>query len=66
MENLNIFLHDTYLKTLVGYDFVKIMKTEFFENYELLDSINGEPKHKLISLHNRLLEVCEQLYDTKL
>lgn len=66
MENLNIFLHDTYLKTLVGYDFVKIMKTEFFENYELLDSINGEPKHKLITLHNRLLEVCKQLYDTKL
>lgn len=66
MENLHIFLHDTYLKTLVGYDFHKIMQTEFFDNSELLDSINGEPKERLTNLHNRLLEVCNQLYDTKL
>jgi hypothetical protein len=65
-SNVNVFLHDTFLKTLVGYDMEKIFETEFLHNCVLLNSIEREPIEKMTQLHTDLREICDTLYDIKL
>ena len=65
-ENIEIFLHDTFLKTIVGYDIEKIYKTEFLDNYVLIDSIKKEPLDRIYGKYNYIRSVCEKLYDVQI
>lgn len=65
-KNIEIFLHDTFLKTIVGYDIEKIYKTEFLDNYVLIDSIKKEPLDRIYGKYNYIRSVCEKLYDVQI
>lgn len=65
-DNLTIFLHDTYLRTLVGCDLETILKTEFKNNYAILDYVDQKHIRKIIDLHNRVRSICDIIYDHKL
>jgi glycosyltransferase involved in cell wall biosynthesis len=62
-ENLHIFLHDTYLRTLVGCELDAILRTEFKHNYAILDYVDQKHVNLIIELYNRVRMVCGQLYD---
>jgi hypothetical protein len=62
-ENMHIYLHDTYLRTLVGYSFDQILQYEFISNYYLLEYIDQPHIEKMADLHANVISVCEQLYD---
>ena len=62
-ENLHIFLHDTYLRTLVGCELDTIFRTEFKENYAILDYVDQKHVNQINELYNRVRLVCSQLYD---
>jgi len=65
-NNIEIFLHDTFLKTIVGYDIHKIYETEFLDNYVLIDSIKNEPLDRIYSKYSYIRSVCEKLYDVQI
>ena len=52
-DNLTIFMHDTYLRTLVGCDLETILKTEFKNNYAILDYVDQRHVHKITEIYNR-------------
>lgn len=62
-ENLQIFLHDTYLRTLVGCDLDTILRAEFRDNYAILDYVDRKHVNEIVELYNRVRLVCGQIYD---
>jgi hypothetical protein len=65
-ENMHIYLHDAYLRTLVGYSFDQILHHEFLANYPLLDYVDQTHVRQLADLHASVISVCEQLYDVSI
>lgn len=65
-DNIHIFMHDTYLRTLVGCDLETILKTEFKNNYAILDYVDQRHIRKITELYNRVKMVCDIIYDHKL
>jgi len=61
-----IYLHDTYLRTLIGQDFEKILQNEFKGEVAVLHLIDRMHIVKLLDLHTRLRTICNQLYDIKI
>ena len=62
-DNIHIFLHDTYLRTLVGSDLDTILRTEFQNNYFILDYVDQKHIMRMTDLHNRVKRVCADIYD---
>jgi len=62
-NNIHIFLHDTYLRTLVGVDLDNILRTEFQNNYFILDYVDQKHILQITELHNRVKGVCAKIYD---
>ena len=62
-DNLHIFLHDTYLRTLVGCDLDTILRAEFKNNYFILDYVEQKHIGRITELHNRVKRVCTEIYD---
>ena len=62
-DNIHIFLHDTYLRTLVGCDLDTILRTEFQNNYTILDYVDRKHVVQITELHERVKQVCGQIYD---
>ena len=62
-ENMHIFLHDTYLRTLVGCELDTILQTEFKGNYAILEFVDQKHVNRIIELYNHVRLVCGQLYD---
>jgi len=62
---LDIYIHDTYLRTIVGNDFETILKNEFKSEIQLLHLI--DPKHlaRLLDYHQQLRALCNEIYDVK-
>jgi hypothetical protein len=61
--NMHIFLHDTYLRTLVGCELDVILRTEFKDNYAILEYVDQKHVNMIIELYNHVRLVCGQLYD---
>lgn len=61
-----IYLHDTYLRTLIGQDFENILQNEFKSEVAVLHLIDRIHIVKLLDLHNRLRSICNELYDIKI
>jgi hypothetical protein len=64
-ENIHIYLHDTYLKSLIGMDIHRILQTEFLANFSLLNFIDREHTDNLFNLHQKIRNLCNELYDIK-
>jgi hypothetical protein len=62
-DNLHIFLHDTYLRTLVGCDLDTILRVEFQNNYFILDYVDQKHIMRITELHNHVKSVCTEIYD---
>jgi len=62
-ENLSIYLHDTYLRTIVGSTFDFILQNELLANYAILESIDKSNIDALKTFHEQLLEICKELYE---
>ncbi len=65
-NNLNAYLHDTYLRTLIGSSFDHILKSEFLSNYPLLEYVDQIHVQKLEEWHKHVRLVCDILYDVPL
>jgi hypothetical protein len=61
-ENLKFYLHDTFLKTVIGADFDTILKTEFLTDYSLLDYIDQSHITLLKADWEKLRNICNRLY----
>ena len=64
-ENMDIYLHDTYLRTVVGVPFEDILKSEFMADYPLLEYVDICHVDKLRVFHDRLRLICLSIYDDK-
>ena len=62
----HIYLHDTYLKTVVGMNFDEILRTEFLADYPLLKYVDSCHTENLRIFHERLREICNSIYDEKI
>jgi hypothetical protein len=65
-ENIDIYLHDTYLRSLIGSNIDEIFKSEFLANYSLLSYIDKDHIIKINDQHSLVRKVCDELYDIKL
>ena len=65
-NNIRIYLHDTYLRTIVGCPYDKILKMELLNNYDILEYIDINNINKLKNLHEYLLEICKELYEIQI
>jgi hypothetical protein len=59
----NIYIHDTYLRTIIGNTFDDILKNEFKTEYEILDLVDQKHIIALREYHYLLRSVANQLYD---
>jgi len=65
-ENIDVYLHDTYLRTLIGCNLEQIFKSEFLANYALISYIDKDHVIKINDKHTIVKNVCDELYDIKL
>ena len=65
-ENMPAFLHDTYLRTLVGCDLDTILRSEFLGNYVIMDYVDRKHVDRITELYTHVKQVCGQLYDLSL
>lgn len=65
-DESTIYLHDTYLRTLIGQDFENILQNEFKSEVAILHLVDRIHIVKLLDLHNRLRDICKELYDVKI
>jgi hypothetical protein len=64
-KEIDIYLHDIYLRTIVGSDFNTIMQNEFLSEYPLLNIIKKEHIETMWLFHSRLKTVANEIYDIK-
>jgi len=62
-DNLHIYLHDTYLRTIVGTSFDLILQNELLANYSILEYIDKKNIDELKIIHEELLKICKELYE---
>lgn len=62
-ENIEIYMHDTFLRTVVGSQFDDILRAEFLADYALLNYVDVCHKDKLRVYHEHLRAVCLAVYD---
>jgi len=62
-SNIQIYIHDTYVRTIIGNAFDDILRSEFKSEYEILDLIDNKHIDTLMTYHNRLKLVVNSLYD---
>jgi glycosyltransferase involved in cell wall biosynthesis len=65
-QNLHIYMHDVYLRTVVGCEFDYIMQKEFHVDYKYLCFVDSILIETLRNYHNKVREICEKIYGGKL
>jgi hypothetical protein len=65
-EHIDIYIHDTYLRTIVGMDFDTILKYEFLNEYNVLGLVKREHMQKIYDFHSRLKQIANLVFDVKL
>ena len=64
-SNVSIYLHDTFLYSVVGLDFDGILQREFKSEYPIVSEINQDPIQQMRTLHENLRNVCNLIFDIK-
>lgn len=62
-KNIDVYLHDVFLRTIVGCKLDYIIKAEFPADHDLIKFIDDCHLNKIETLHNYLIMVCNLLYD---
>lgn len=65
-QNLSLYEHDTYLRTIVGNSFDDILRHEFKADYPFLKFVDEVHVDKLKQYHQYLRDICNKLYDNVL
>lgn len=65
-EHLDVYLHDVFLRTIVGCPLDSILQSEFRLDYDLLPYVDDCHVAKIKESHEYLLSVCGKLYDVAL
>lgn len=65
-DNLEVYLHDNFLRTLVGCPIDYIFQAEFRANAALLDYVDVSHSRAMTEFHHSLRAVCNELYDAKI
>lgn len=65
-QNLDVYLHDVFLRSIVGCDMEYILKSEFLVDYDLIPFIDDCHTKKMRELHEHLRKVCNNMYDIKM
>lgn len=61
-KNRDIYMHDVYLRTVVGCEFEYIMSKEFLLDYKYLCFVDSIHVETLRNYHNRVRSVCNAIY----
>jgi hypothetical protein len=64
--NLEVYLHDVFLRTIVGCDLDYILRAEFRGDYDLLPYVDDCHVNKMREMHEYLKMVCGKLFDIPL
>lgn len=64
-ENLDIYLHDVFLRTIVGSDLDFILKSEFKADYAIVPYTDNDILIQIKNKHEYWRELCNNLYDIK-
>lgn len=62
-ENISVYLHDTYLRTLVGVAMEDILIAEFRNNATLFTFVDVCHLNQIQQLHEQIRKVCNEIYD---
>ena len=62
-DTIDVYLHDIYLRTLVGMPFEDILVAEFKANRPLLEFIDVNLYEKMVDQYNSVRLVCDKVYD---
>ena len=62
-DNMDIYLHDIFLRTIVGCDIDYILKAEFRGDSELFDFVDSCHLEKIMKKHKYWRGVCDKLFD---
>jgi hypothetical protein len=65
-SNVSIYLHDTFLYSVVGLDFDGILQKEFKSEYPIIPEINQDPIQQMRTLFENVRMVCNQMFDIKI
>ena len=65
-EHLDVYLHDVFLRTIVGCSLDNILQSEFRMDYVLLPFVDDCHVAKIKQTHEYLRSVCSKLYDISL
>jgi hypothetical protein len=62
-ENMEVYIHDVFLRTIVGCDLEYILKAEFRADYVLLPFVDDCHTEKIKNTHKYLRNACNKLFD---
>jgi hypothetical protein len=65
-EHLGVYIHDTFLRTIVGCDLEYILKAEFRNDYEILKFVDECHVKQIKEKHDYWRSVCNYLFDIPL
>ena len=65
-KEIDLYLHDIFLRTIVGSEFNTILKNEFLSEYPLLGSIKRKHIHTMFYHHWHLQQIVNSIYDIKI
>jgi len=65
-KNIDVYLHDVFLRTIVGCDIEYIIKSEFPVDHDLIHFVDECHYKKIKELYDYLCMVCNLLYDQKI
>jgi glycosyltransferase involved in cell wall biosynthesis len=61
-DNLDFYMHDMFLRTVVGCDLEYILRTEFQADYPYLDFVDVQHKERMIEQYEKTRDLCVSLY----
>jgi hypothetical protein len=65
-KHMDVYLHDVFLRSIVGCDMEYILKSEFLVDYDLVPFIDECHVKKMRDFHEYLRGVCNIMFDIKL
>ena len=65
-KELQIYIHDTFLRTIVGNKFDDILRHEFLSEYVILGMVKKEHIEAMYNYHMRLLQIANSMYHIKI
>jgi len=65
-KELQLYIHDTFLRTIVGNKFDDILRHEFLSEYVILGMVKKEHIQAMYNYHMRLLQIVNSMYHIKI